>query len=307
MSQPVAPKSKSTSKPRKAAHTTKSKQPVPPDTPQESANPLTIALQGLENIFQYARPVAVVFCVMIAVGVVTGAIGTAQNKASAPATLPPDTTPATQASLEQVILAVLIIISVLIVTLLLFVAISAVISGLAAVASAATANQEKITLRQAFAQLMKRFPGYYGLQLLIGIKLFAWLLLLVVPGIIMAVRYSLANTAYFARNLSARQAIHHSTAITKNHWITTLASFWLPNIITLGIFSPLINMGVQSQLLRQLDSRHKTHAPVLGTHWLSMALFVIVAFFLGIIFVAFTGAVVGGIVGIVENVLESLL
>jgi hypothetical protein len=76
-------------------------------------------------------------------------------------------------------------------------------------------------------------------------------LLLIVPGIVMAVRYSLSGAVFFDKKLKGNAATKESARLTKGGWLTTFASQSLMNIITLGIIELLLVPGTNSVLYRQ--------------------------------------------------------
>lgn len=120
----------------------------------------------------------------------------------------------------------------------------------------------------------------------------------IVPGIIMAVRYSLAGVAFYdeKKNLRGNAAIQESIRMTKNGWITTYASNALFNILTLGVISTIVSTGANAVLYRQFEqSGDKKPA----AHWLSwVTLLLPLILLLTAIILIVTVAFVLGILGI---------
>ncbi len=258
------------------------RQPLPPsaDTARMNYqnNPFTIALDGLSGIFRYAKPIGIMFVILSLLGL-TGSVASSAYDAMNPAPQPTTETaanPAADLPAEQVIGIIAIVVGIIAVIWLVALLVGTIIKGFVDVAAAAAANKKEITFGQAASQLFRRFPGYLWLQILIGIKTFLWTLLFIIPGIIMSVRYTLAGTAYFARDMKASDALKHSTTITKNNWMTTFASLTLFNLITLGTLSLLVQSGAQSVLFRQLDEYHAANTQTPGAHGLSVAVTVLV-------------------------------
>lgn len=135
---------------------------------------------------------------------------------------------------------------------------STLISGIGNFTAAKMMKGETVTLNEALDAVFDRFFSYLWLQILIVIKLIGWTLLLIVPGIIMAVRYSLAGVAFFDKNLSANKAIKRSSVVVKGAWITTYASQTLFNAITLTLLQPLIKPSTNGVLYSRLGHYQDT-------------------------------------------------
>ncbi len=128
---------------------------------------------------------------------------------------------------------------------------------------------EKVELKKALKEVAKQLASYLFVTLLVFVKVFLWSLLLIVPGIIMAVRYSLATTAFFAEGKHGNAAIKRSLELTKGAWLTTFAGTSLWNLLTLGQASALIQPGVNAVLFRQLKEATDNDTAKPEAHWLS--------------------------------------
>ena len=166
--------------------------------------------------------------------------------------------------------------------LLIVIFIGTVLSGISDYTAARLARGKTTTLGEALRAVFARFFGYLWLQILIGIKVFLWTLLLVVPGIIMAIRYSLSGPAFFDKKLGAQTATKYSANITKGAWITIFASHTLFNIITLGLIQPLLQPGSSAVLYGQLDAYKEKDIEKPSAHalsWLTLLLPVVLGIF----------------------------
>lgn len=262
-------------------------QPAPPETTPASYqnNPFYVALDGMSALFKYAKSVAIF---LIAVSVIFGFMNFVSNLYD---TMYPASSPNseknvdTSSSINEIapgiaqlrdmepseLLGVALIVGfVVFIVLVCLLVVGAIFKGIGDVTAAAVANEKTISLGQAFKTLMRRFPGYLGLIVLVGIKTFLWSLLFIIPGIIMAVRYSLAGTAFFARDMKITEAIRYSTTITKNGWTTLFASNGIFNIITLGLLSLFVTPSVQAIVFRQYDGLQQKGIPKPAAHWLSV-------------------------------------
>lgn len=237
-------------------------------------NPFTIATDGLNLLFKLAQPIGVLAIVLSVLNMFSGYSSNfdadySRNGASDPLT-------EINHQFSSIPVEAWIIIGIVGGILLLsFIVISTFVSGMIDYTAAQLANNKKVTSGEAFAAVAKRFFGYLWLRIWVAIRIFLWSLLLIVPGIIMAVRYSLAGSAFFRHNLSANAAIEHSSSITKGAWLTTFASFGLFNIITFGLIELLLKPGTSGLLLRQYDAYNDVKMqkpPAHGLSWMTLAI-----------------------------------
>lgn len=176
--------------------------------------------------------------------------------------------------------------------------ISALISGISAYTSFKLSQGERVKLSEAFRTAFDNLWSFLWLQIVIAVKTFLWLLLFIVPGIIMAFRYSLASTAFFdeRKKLRGNAAVKESLRLTKGAWITTFSSNFLFNMLSLGVLSHVVTTGVNAVLYRQFDELGNKKKP--EAHWLSWVTLTIpvILFALALIFVIaiITGMAIGG-------------
>jgi hypothetical protein len=204
--------------------------------------------------FAKARNVAIFLLVLSGLLTIHGT--TATN--TPPESLSVHGTP-TSVSFEPAINAAIIILPLLILIVVLFV--FTIINGISAYAAAEASHGRMVGLKMAWRATLDRFGAFFWLQVLTGLKILLWSLLFIVPGIIMAVRYSLANIAFFDKKLSANAALRESVALTHRSWITTFAAQMFLNVITLGVIEPLVTIGAKTTLYRQLMTYRKEDKP----------------------------------------------
>ena len=180
-------------------------------------------------------------------------------------------------------IAIAIIGSIVIVISLIGWVISQYIAAMVDYASASSARGQQVTFGQTFRGAGERFFPYLWLRILVGLKTFLWSLLFIIPGIIMAVRYSLAGVSFFDKKLSANAAIKDSLALTKNAWITTYASTTLFNLVTLGIVRLLGDAGARTRLYQQYDDLAKRGEQKPAAHALSWATLILQLLFIPLI------------------------
>lgn len=163
--------------------------------------------------------------------------------------------------------------------------ISALLDGVSSYTSLKISQGKRVKLGEAFREAFDKLWSYLWLQIIIFAKVLLWSLLFIIPGIVMAIRYSLAGVAFFdeRKNLRGNAAVKESLRLTKGGWITTFASNTLFTVLTFGYLSSLVSTGVNSVLYRQFDELGNKKKP--DAHWLSWLLFFVVLIFaiLGIV------------------------
>jgi hypothetical protein len=232
-----------------------------PQKTNYSNNPLRIGVDGTKLLFQKAPMAAIVLAVLSALG--------AGGNFGDPSAKPDDAAIPMDVALDPaMIVVVVIILSVLLFGIIL---IGSFIAGIFAYTSAEIAKGREVTFMQAVKAISERFWSFVGLQLLTLGKVLLWALLFVIPGIVMAYRYSLANLSFFddKKKLTGSAAIKDSLELTKGAWLTTFASQTILNIVTLGSIGPIVDTGSKAMLYRQFSELQKTGAPKPKAHTLS--------------------------------------
>ncbi len=246
-------------------------------------NPFFIATKGLSLLFDLARGVAFL---LVALAVLNLTVGWSDDSASS-SDNPFDAY--TQvfngwSANDWVVagFAVLIIGTALVLLAALF-------GGVSAYTSARIARGHRVSLGEAFRVAFDKLWAFLWLQIIISVKTFLWFLLLIIPGIVMAVRYSLAGVAFFDKDLRGNAAVKESLRLTQGAWITTFASNALFNYITLGVISGVVGVGANAVLYSQFD---KLGDKKPEAHWLSWVT-LILPFILFALFVVLAVAIVG--------------
>ena len=86
-------------------------------------------------------------------------------------------------------------------------------------------SKENITIKQAFLRAKKIAGKFFVLNLLIGIFVMLWSLLFIIPGIYMALAYSMAIWIFIYEDVSGTAAIKKSKELIKGHWWAVLWRF----------------------------------------------------------------------------------
>lgn len=253
-------------------------------------NPFFIATNGITLLFNLAQGVAVMLIILSVVGLFSGSFGPSDESSSGNAA---GNVFAGWGVTEWLLLSG----AVGIIGLALFM-IGALFAGVNAYTSARLAYGDEVSIKTAFGESFDKLWSFIWLQIIILVKVLLWSLLFIIPGIVMAVRYSLANVAFFddTKNLRGDAAVKESLRLTRGAWITTYAANALFNILTFGALNKLVSTGVNAMLYRQyqdLGSKKKPAAHWLS--WLTLVLpFILVGFFiLAVVFVAIIVGLLG--------------
>ncbi|HEX8390487.1 MAG TPA: hypothetical protein VF597_03645 [Candidatus Saccharimonadales bacterium] len=242
---------------------------------QYENNPFMLAVHGIDLFFKRALPVAIAVLVLAALNLASSGISsiptgfsgndnqpTPSTETAAPASGAPQSvlaasdTNALNSFMEFIrnvpawVWATIAIVGLLVLILGFF--ISVIYRGVLDVTAARLAKGQTTDLSEAFGGLFRQFWAYAWLRVIVGVKVFLWSLLLIIPGFIMSVRYSLAGTAFFSDGLRGNAAIARSSALTKGAWLTTYASQNILNLISGYAVAGLIQPGANALLFRQL-------------------------------------------------------
>jgi hypothetical protein len=233
-------------------------------------NPFTIAVEGSKLLFQKAPTLALILAIL-------SALGASNYDFSQPTATDTTGAPMTDMAMEPAVIAIIVVIGVvLLFGILVF---GSILAGIYAYTAAEIAKGREVSFKVAAKATFDRLWSFVWLQVLIIGKVFLWLLLFIVPGIIMAFRYSLANLSFFDsdKKLTGNAAIKDSLALTKGAWVTTFASQMLLDIITLGAITPIIDTGSRAMLYRQFTAMEGVDKPkphVLS--WVTLGLVILI-------------------------------
>jgi uncharacterized membrane protein len=241
------------------------------DTSTYENNPFLVGLHGLQLFFRKAQPIAIIAIVVAVLN--AGSQGTQNVLDVAEKTNRQQTADMYgewQSWVGSLSTSDIIVFAILIASLLfIFFIIMFIINAMFDYTSAQLARNKEVAIGEAFKAALTHVGSYAWLQVLIGVKVILWSLLLIIPGIIMAVRYSLAGVSFFETDKRGNQAIKHSLHLTKGAWLTTFASGALWNLITLGLIEPVLRPGTNATLYQQFKRFETTNEPKPEAHVLS--------------------------------------
>lgn len=247
-------------------------------------NPFYVATNGLDLLFKKALSLGILFAIFSALSLFSGVPSSFIPKSDDPSTpITTNKSPDTEAAdfmnaIANVSLETWLFIIVVVLVVVAFVTIvSVALRGMSDVASAHIARGESIGITDALKEVFKNFWGYLWVIIVTNVKIFLWTLLLVIPGIIMAVRYSLSGVVYFDKKLKGNESVKESARLTKGAWLTTFASQNLLNIITLGFITQLLAPGTNAVLYRQYAASPKSKPKAHMLSWVTLIVPIVIA------------------------------
>lgn len=250
-------------------------------------NPFFIAVEGIRRFFIHALAAAVLLVVLSAGNTINpGAFAPAPSTDDQVDSVPAEAVPGPEFTLDPAVLITFGIIALVILAAL--VVIGTILGGIIYYSAARVSNNEHASLKDAWHATRDNFGAFLWLQILMGLKLIAWTLLFIVPGIIMYYRYSLASISFFDKGLRGNAAIKDSIALTKGSWLTTFASQTLFTYVSLGTLSTLVTVGASAILYRQFNDTPLAKRP--KAHELSVATLIITVAFSSLIIIGLGAA-----------------
>lgn len=241
-------------------------------------NPFMIGLEGVKLLFARAKSVAIFAIVLVAIGFVGQMVQTGIDMANGEYTKTVQQRANEEHEAEKAFTGFVNSLSTqemvmmgigFATALFLLIVIGLTIAGIFDHTSARLRNGQDTTLTAAAKDALSHIASYLWLNIIIGVKVLLWSLLFIIPGIIMAVRYSLSGAVFFNEGLRGNAAVKRSLTLTKGAWLTTFASQSLWNMMTFGIIQPLLQPGTNGILYRQLAAVTDTGKPKPNAHWLS--------------------------------------
>ena len=245
-------------------------------------NPFHIGLKGLNLLFNNALSVAILGLVLIGVGVLSQFADVALRAGSGEWTMTQQqldrreskATAEVQQFFANADTPEYVVLALLIATVaFLAISVNLLIYGIFEYTAARLSEGKMVNLGEAALAALKQLASLLWLATVVIVKVLLWSLLLIVPGIIMAVRYSLSGTVFFREGLRGNAATKRSAEITKGAWFTTFAGQSLWNLMTFGTIQTLLTPGTNAVLYRQLAPLTDANKAKPAAHWLSWVTF----------------------------------
>lgn len=254
-----------------------------------NSNPFTLAFDALGRFFNTNMAWAIVIIVLGFFGFISQIAQSAleQNTRSTSPSQSMQTSNGVIESSSVNVGAVIAIAAVILVVLLVVIVIGSVIDTFIKGMFTHTALQSEqgrsVTFSEAFAAVKQRFGRLFFATLLANLKILGWTLLLIVPGIIAAMRYTLLP--YLIMNESedekgVKDSHNKTKLLVKGRLMEVFGLGFVASIIP--IVGPLLGITGNAALYRQLEHSHKHGTEMPKIHWLNYIGFI----FFGLILLA---------------------
>lgn len=154
---------------------------------QYISNPFKLAVDATSRLFETNKVWAIVIIVLGLFGAFPQGSGSNQDsqKVTEAASSNPET--------STIIATAILIFGVILVVLVIALVIGSYVEGMLSYVALQSEKGKKVTFSEAVGEVNKRFSRLLGAYALALVKIVGWSLLLIVPGIIAAVRYSLLS------------------------------------------------------------------------------------------------------------------
>lgn len=262
---------------------------TPVEIPKKyESNPFMLSFQALSRFFDANSVWAVVIIVFNLIGFFFQGVS---NLASIST---PESTPTNVASESAinspepaVIVAIVVLVLIfVIVAIVVGTVINVFLQGMFSYVALQSEKGKKVSFSEAFNAVTKRFWVLLGAQLLAMLKILGWTLLLIIPGIIAAMRYALLPYIIMAEDSIDGAGSSHTRvkAVTKGRlWevfgVSTVAAI-------VPVLGPALDISGKAALYNQLSHYHDNNLEKPKIHWLNyigILLLGLLAFFVALV------------------------
>ncbi len=254
-------------------------------TPQVTINnnPIALALGGVKQLYAQARGIFWLFLVISVLSALSNLDGSGSNESS--------TTDFSEfagfGADEYTVVGIFIALMVVV-----FIVVSLILWGMVGFTAAQLTENKKTSIKEAFNTSRKNLGRLFTTGLIMLLRLLGWTLLFIIPGFIMAVRYSLTSVTLFKEpDLKPGQVVSRSAQLTKGAWMHTFATRALLSLLTLTLLDMVIDSAAQAKLYPQLKSSKDGGETTFKTHLLSKV-FILVPLTLMIVSLIFSIGVI---------------
>src|SRR2546425_565205 len=210
----------------------------------------------------YRRDFTKYFSLFAVVGVIIGIVTTLARQAFVLPTLPPNPTPQQVSNWFPGFFGTLVLLVALI---------SIVTVVFSPIAQGTTIKLASERIEKGHAEMgtsvrfaVSKLLWIWALSIVVGVIVFLGFIALIVPGIILAIMFSLALPVLLIENKGVMESMGRSRELVRNRWLKTFATFLVLGIIllvasfivsaisgSLGILGPVVN-GILSALYQPL-------------------------------------------------------
>lgn len=149
-------------------------------------------------------------------------------------------TPPGQTATPGVVFTTLIII--LFVSALISVVLGSIATGIGILISSQIIENKSINLRGLVWIIVKRLLSIWALTIIVGIIVFLGLLALIVPGIILAIMFSLALPVLLIENIGVTESMGRSRQLVGGRWLKSFGIYLVMGLI-IGVISLAVSGG----------------------------------------------------------------
>src|SRR5256712_4142565 len=210
----------------------------------------------------YRRDFAKYFVLFAVVGVIVQVVTTLAQQAFVLPTLPVNPTPQQFSSWFSALFGPLfLLIAVIFVVNIVF---STIAEGSAIRLASEQITKGQVNLGTSIRFAVSKLLSIWALSIIVGIIVFLGIIALIVPGIILAIMYSLALPVLLIENKGVTESMGRSRQLVSHRWAKTFGTFLVLGIIVLiaslifstitaplGIIAPVVN-GILSALYQPL-------------------------------------------------------
>lgn len=235
-------------------------------------NPFTLAVDGIKKLYDNARGM---FWISLLIGII-GAFNS--NFDSTAEQNQQQNVGAAAAAISTSEIAFLLAIITTIIAGVI--ALTVVLWGMVGYTASRLAKDLGTSIPEAFDEALANFWRLFMVGIILIVRLVGWTLLFIIPGIIMAIRYSLSAVIAFSEpELKPSQVVSKSASLTKGAWFDTFAAFYLVPLLSLGILKNTNDIAVQAKQYEQLSRLKQGDEKKPPTHMISYV-------FAGLLFLA---------------------
>ncbi len=145
--------------------------------------------------------------------------------------------------------------------------------------AARSAADEAITTKQAFSKGFKKTLPLLALTILSGLAITFGLILLIIPGVIILARISLAPLAMFEENLGVIASMKRSAELTKGHVNEMLGALFATMLMgSQGLLIGAISLAPLVGRYHDLKALKESGAPKPKVHWLNYSYLLLIVF-----------------------------
>lgn len=210
-----------------------------------TSNPFLVSLKGLVLLFQH-NPISILLALLLLIlvfvvfGIVSGLVSSG----------------------AEVVGNVIMFVG--------FLLLVPVFSGVYYAIAAASLDKETITTRQSLGRAMAKVLPLLGLTILLVLLLGVGFLLLIIPGIILMGRTSLAGIVMFKENLGPLAAIKRSMELTKGHTIEMIGAIFAGSLLSgNGLLAPATTIAPLVGRYEEIKKLKESGAAKPPMHWLN--------------------------------------